>query len=131
MYFWPAVRNRLPDGDQLADQAIGQEEEAKEILDKLDKADAGGPEFERLLGQFIGAGREHIAFEESRVWPAMEAAMNAAEASDLGDKVQQAKKTAPTRPHPATPASPSVLKAAGPAVAAADKARDKMTGRGE
>jgi hypothetical protein len=32
--------------------------------------------------------------------------------------------------HPHTPPSPGVLKAAGPAVAVADKARDAMTGRG-
>ena len=37
-----------------------------------------------------------------------------------------------TRPHPHAPASPGVLKAAGPAVAAAaDKARDAVTGRGD
>jgi hypothetical protein len=30
MYFWPAVRKLLPDGDKLADQAISQEQEGKE-----------------------------------------------------------------------------------------------------
>ncbi|MFZ0188983.1 MAG: hemerythrin domain-containing protein, partial [Streptosporangiaceae bacterium] len=29
MYFWPVVRDHLPDGDTLADQATGQEQEAK------------------------------------------------------------------------------------------------------
>jgi hypothetical protein len=32
--------------------------------------------------------------------------------------------------HPHTPASPGVLKAAGPAATAADKARDAVAGRG-
>ena len=32
MYFWPVVRDHLPDGDTLADQATGQEQEAKEVL---------------------------------------------------------------------------------------------------
>ena len=65
MYFWPAVRKLLPDGDKLADQAISQEQEGKELLAKLDKLDADNPEFDRLLGEFIRAGREHIAFEET------------------------------------------------------------------
>src|SRR5258708_28829723 len=52
MYFWPAVREHLPNGDELADTAISQEEEGKEILDKLDKLDAGTPEFDRLLADF-------------------------------------------------------------------------------
>ena len=130
MYFWPAVRKHLPDGDKLADQAISQEQEGKELLTKLDKLDADNPEFERLLGQFIKAARDHIAFEETKVWPALRSAMTEAEAAELGDSLEQAKKTAPTRPHPHTPASPGVLKAAGPAAAAADRARDAATGRG-
>ena len=35
MYFWPVVRDHLPDGGTLADQATGQEQEAKEVLAKL------------------------------------------------------------------------------------------------
>ncbi len=66
MYFWPVVRDHLPDGDTLADQATGQEQEAKEVLAKLDKLDAGDAEFEKLLGTFIGAAREHIAVRGDR-----------------------------------------------------------------
>ena len=131
MYFWPAVRKHLPDGDKLADEAIGQEQEGKRILDKLDKLDADSPEFVMLLGEFTKAARDHIAFEETRVWPALRSAMSESEAADLGDSLEQAKKTAPTRPHPHTPASPGVLKTAGPAAAAADRARDAATGRGQ
>jgi hypothetical protein len=42
-----------------------------------------------------------------------------------------AKEIAPTRPHPHIPPQPGVLKTAGPAVAAADKVRDELSGRGE
>lgn len=133
MHFWPAVREHLPNGDQLADRAISQEQEGKQVLDRLDKADAGDPQsdFENLLAVFTRAGRQHIAFEETQVWSALRAAMSEAEASELGDKLEQAKKTAPTRPHPHTPASPGVLKSAGPVAAAVDKIRDAVTGRGD
>jgi hemerythrin superfamily protein len=131
MYFWPAVRDKVPDGGRLADTAIEQEQEGKEVLDKLDKAEASEPEFEQLVTEFIKAGREHISYEETKVWPQLRTALNAEEASELGDKIEQAKKTAPTRPHPHTPASPAALKTAGPAVAAADRARDAASGRGE
>jgi hemerythrin superfamily protein len=131
MYFWPAVRERVPDGDRLADTAIGQEQEGKEVLDKLDKAEAADPEFERLVTEFIKAAREHIGYEETQVWPLLRTALSAQEASDLGNQLEEAKKSAPTRPHPRTPASPGVLKKAGPAVAAADQFRDAASGRGE
>lgn len=130
MYFWPAVREHVPSGDELADKAISQEQEGKEVLAKLDKLDASDAEFEKLLSEFIKAGREHIAFEETQVWPALRAALSDQQSTELGDKLEQGKKTAPTRPHPHTPASPGVLKAAGPAAAAADRARDAATGRG-
>ena len=130
MYFWPTVRDRVPGGGELADHAISQEQEGKEVLDKLDKADASDPEFEALLGEFITAGRDHIAYEEEQVWPRLRASLSDAESSELGSKIQQAKKTAPTRPHPKAPASPGAQKSTGPAVAAADKARDRVRGRG-
>jgi hypothetical protein len=130
MYFWPAVREYLPNGDELADTAIGQEQEGKEVLTKLDKLDAGSAEFEKLLADFIRAGREHIAYEEKHVWPGLRNALSAEQAEELGGKLEAGKKTAPTRPHPHTPPSPGALKGAGPLAAAADKARDAMTNRG-
>lgn len=130
MYFWPAVREHLPNGDELAETALGQEQEGKEVLDKLDKLDAGTPEFEKLLADFIRAGREHIDYEEDHVWPGMRSALTREQADELGGKMEVAKKTAPTRPHPRTPASPGALKSTGPVAAAADKVRDAMTNRG-
>ena len=130
MYFWPAVREHHPAGNTLADEATGQEQEAKEVLAKLDKLEASDPEFETLLGTFIGAAREHIEFEETQVWPGLRTVLTAETAGELGAKIADGKKTAPTRPHPHTPPSPGMLKAAGPAAAAADKVRDTVTGRG-
>jgi hemerythrin-like domain-containing protein len=130
-YFWPAVRQHLADGDQLADVAVGQEGEAKEVLAKLDKLTAEDPEFDRVLASFIPDCRAHIEFEETKVWPSLRAALSGEEASKLGEQISGAKEHAPTRPHPHTPASPGVLKTAGPAVAATDKLRDAVTGRGK
>jgi hemerythrin superfamily protein len=129
-YFWPAVRDRLPDGDRLADQAIEQEQAGKYVLNDLMGTKADDPKFEELLGRFITDGREHIAYEETRVWPDMRKTLSTEEADELGTKVEQGKKLAPTRPHPHTPPKPGILKAAGPPVGAADRARDAVTGRG-
>jgi hypothetical protein len=56
MYFWPAVRGHLANGGTLADEATGQEQEAKEVLSKLDKLDADNREFEKLLSTFTASG---------------------------------------------------------------------------
>jgi hemerythrin-like domain-containing protein len=129
-HFWPAVRERIENGNELADKAISQETKAKEILAKLDKLSSREKEFDELLVQFIPAARQHIAFEETRVWPSLRQALSTAESQELGEKIQKAEKKGPTRPHPHTPASPGLQKAAGPAVAVIDRLRDAMTGRG-
>ena len=130
MYFWPAVRDHIQSGSTLADEATGQEQAAKQILASLEKLGSGDAEFERLLGKFVMDAREHIEFEETQVWPLLRTALPAETSAELGEKIAEGKKTAPTRPHPHTPPSPSALKAAGPVAAAADKVRDKLTGRG-
>ena len=72
-----------------------------------------------------------MAFEETTVWPSLRAVLTAEEADTLGRQLEEGKKTAPTRPHPMAPASPGLLKAAAPAVAAADRLRDAARrGRG-
>lgn len=131
MYVWPAVRGQVADGDRLADTAIGQEQQGKEVLDRLDKLAASDPGFERLVTAFIAAGREHISYEETQVWPLLWVSLTPAEAEELGAKFADGKQTAPTRPHPHTPAAPGVLKTAGRAAGAADRARDAAIGRGE
>jgi hemerythrin superfamily protein len=93
-YFWPAVRERIPDGRWLADKAVSQEQESKQILAKLATLDAGDPEFERLLSEFTKGAREHITYEETQVWPPLDAALSEQEAAELGDELEQGKQAA-------------------------------------
>jgi hemerythrin-like domain-containing protein len=129
-YFWPMVRDRLPDGDRLADHAIDQETEAKKVLARLEKLSPSQAEFSELFSKYVPAAREHIDYEEDVVWPAMQEELTAAEAEELGKNIAIAKEIAPTRPHPHIPPQPGVLKTAGPAVAVVDKVRDALTHRG-
>ena len=130
-YFWPVVRDLSGDGPRLADQGTGQEQEAKVVLDRLDKLDPADDEFEELVAAIIRDGRAHIAYEEERVWPRLRETLNSSGAEKLGMKLLQAKDSAPTRPHPEVPPSPGVLKAGGPAVAITDRLRDAVTRRGK
>jgi hemerythrin-like domain-containing protein len=130
-YFWPVVRDKLANGDTLAEQAIAQETEGKQVLDKLRKLEPGDGEFDTLVREFVTAGREHIAFEEQQVWPELRATLTDEESTALAEKYELAMKMGPTRPHPHTPPKPAVLKTAGVAAAVVDKAVDAVTGRGK
>ncbi len=130
-HFWPVVRDLSGNGAQLAEQGTSQEQEAKVILDRLDRLDPADDDFEKLVAAIIRDGRSHIAFEEQRVWPRLRETLNSSGAENLGIKLLRAKDTAPTRPHPNVPPRPGVLKASGPAAALADRLRDKITRRGK
>jgi hypothetical protein len=114
-----------------ADQLALRKKMVQQLVIEESKHEAVEEMYFWQLAQFIQAGRAHIAFEETTVWPSLRDNLTAAEAEDLGRKLEEGKVNAPTRPHPKTPASPGVLKTAGPVIAAADRLRDAVTGRDE
>jgi hemerythrin-like domain-containing protein len=128
-FFWPAVREALDDGDALADNAIEQEQAGKQLLQRLEDGEPGEPDYHEALQEFIKLGREHIAYEQDVVWPRFEVAVTRDQLIRLGDELEAAKKAAPTRPHPDTPPSSTVLKTMGMATALVDHVRDAATGR--
>jgi hemerythrin-like domain-containing protein len=128
-FFWPAVRDALEEGDALADEAIEQEQDGKRLLQRLVDGKPGEAEYHEVLQHFIKAGREHIAYEQEVVFPRFEAAVSREHLEKLGEKLERAKKIAPTRPHPDTPPNPTVLKTMGTLAAIVDHVRDAFTGR--
>jgi hemerythrin-like domain-containing protein len=129
--FWPAVREALDDGDELADTAVEQEQTGKQLLQRLEDGSPGDPDYHEALQQFVALAREHIAFEQDVVWPRFEQAVGQDELQRMGEKLEAAKKIAPTRPHPDTPPSAAVLKTAGMVTAVADHVRDAVSGRAD
>jgi hypothetical protein len=129
-HFWPAVKEKIVcNGNALAAGGIEQETEGKKVLAELVGMASDDPQFIPLMTKLAQAARTHIAYEEQQVWPGFRAVLPADEADALGARLASATRGGPTRPHPHTPPSPAVLKAAGPAVAAADKLRDAVSGR--
>jgi hemerythrin-like domain-containing protein len=127
--FWPAVRDALDDGDELADHAIAQEEAGKKLLQQLEDGAPGEAEYHAALQEFIKAGREHISYEQDVVWPKLSAAVSGERLEKLGRELEAAKKMAATRPHPDTPSSAGVQKTMGMAAAVVDHVRDALSGR--
>jgi hemerythrin-like domain-containing protein len=128
-YFWPLVRRRVQNGPRLAEEALGQEQELKQVLCALVKHGPGHREFEALIRQFTAIGRAHIDFEETQVWPGVRLALSEQELDELGTHLEQGKRLAPTRPHPNMPSAPEALKVAAPIAGAADRIRDVLGGR--
>lgn len=128
-FFWPAVRDAI--GDGIVDKALEQEQAGKKLLQRLEDGKPGEPDYHDALQEFVKAGREHIAYEQDVVWPQVERVISREDLEKIGEKLEQAKKIAPTRPHPGTPPNPAVLKTVGMGAAVVDHVRDALTGRAE
>jgi hypothetical protein len=129
-YFWPTVRESLASGDMMADKALRQEQEGKEALDKLCGMSPDNLDFERTLTSTRQDLLEHIRTEEE-VFAALQGSCSQKQLDELGEKLEKAKKMAPTRPHPHAPNSATGVKMAGAVAAPLDKMRDAATGRGK
>jgi hypothetical protein len=60
---WPAVREALDDGDELAAKARGMDDHGREVIDALGALDGTGEEFDDLVEELSAAARKHVAFE--------------------------------------------------------------------
>ena len=72
-------------------------------LEQLDPDDAS---FDQALATLMREIREHVAEEESEMFPHMRQVFSQQELVELGARVESVKKMAPTRPHPSAPDEP-------------------------
>lgn len=129
-YVYPAVRDKLPGGDAIADKETAEHAEAERTMKDLEGLEPGDPRFDQLLGKLMAEIREHVADEEANLFPQLRAASTQAELDELAKKVNTIKQVAPTRPHPSAPDSPISHKLLGPATGMVDRVRDLFSGRG-
>jgi hemerythrin superfamily protein len=131
MYVYPAFRQHLPDGDELAEHEISEHSEAEVTMKRIEKYKQDDPKLIEEMHELMRVIRHHISEEESDAFPRLVAAADRAELEQLAEKVQAAKKVAPTRPHPAAPDHPPFNKLLGPGAGLVDRIRDALTGRGK
>lgn len=128
---YPEVKDVLPEGPDMAEEAIQEHQEAKEALAELDRMDPTDPGFDRKVRTLIADVRHHVEEEENEMLPQLASAVPASTLDELGEKMERAKGTAPTRPHPHAPSSPPGNLVAGTVAAVVDRVRDVVSGRSE
>jgi hemerythrin superfamily protein len=130
MYLYPATRKYLPDGDEIANREIGDHAKVEKTLKALEKTDADSEEFSTLLAELMTDVRLHVRDEEEHLFPALADRISPEELTELGEKIQAAKRIAPTRPHPSAPDRPPLNKLLAPGAGLVDRIRDHLSGRG-
>jgi hemerythrin superfamily protein len=130
-HLYPAVRDHVPRGNALADKEIADHARVEVLLKDLEGRDVDALDFNHLVLKLRTEVKAHAQDEEDNLFVLLRASCPPALLLDLGDRVRDSKKTAPTRPHPHAPSSPMARKLLTPGIGLVDRVRDLVTGRGK
>lgn len=124
----PVTRKDVPNGESIADQRMHEENEAKEVLAKLEKLEVDSVEFEQEFTAFADDVRKHAEAEETEEFPAVRQQEDEESLQKLGERLEIAEKIAPTHPHPSAKTTTANL-VLGPFAAMVDRVRDALSGK--
>lgn len=130
IYLYPAVREHVPGGDEIADHEVEEHEEAERTMKRLESLKPADSDFWPTVRELITEVRHHVHEEEDNLFPKLRLACSEEQLRELGKKVEQAEKVAPTRPHPSSPSEGATLAALAPGAGLIDRLRDALSGRG-
>ncbi len=130
IHLYPATREHVPGGDEIADHEVEEHDEAEQTLKKLESLQPSDAAFWPTMHELMEEIRHHVEEEESGLFPKLRAACSEEQLRELGKKVEQAEKSAPTRPHPSSPSEGGTLAALAPGAGLVDRVRDALSGRG-
>jgi hemerythrin superfamily protein len=125
------VRQHIEGGDALADKEIEDHSKVEEMLKDLEGRAADDGEFDHLVAKLKLEVSAHVADEEQNLFPRLASACSGGKLDELGEQIRKARKTAPTRPHPAAPDTPPANKLLAPGAGLVDRLRDALSGRGK
>lgn len=135
--FYPAVLQALPRQQRALVKSLEAHHAAKSMLAEIDRLAAASDRYKAKLEVLIDNVRHHVAEEEQDLFPKVRDALRPKDLQEIGDLMDQAKKVAPTKPHPHAPDTPPA-NFANLAVAIVDRARTageeavrRLTSRGD
>ena len=129
MYVYPAIKDHVPNGPEEVEHDKKEHDEIVKLLKKLEKVESSDQAFIDLVHELEQQLTHHASDEETEQFPKLRLHIPREKLVDIGEKVQKAKKLAPTRPHPSAPHSELFHKTVGPGVGMVDRLLDKLTGR--
>jgi hemerythrin superfamily protein len=122
----PTARRKLERGDEVVDQRLEEEDEAKHALAELYDLGVDHPEFDSRLAALAEAVTQHAMREESEEFLYLRQIVEPEQLRRMAGALKAAEATAPTRPHPAAGESAMANLVAGPPLAVFDRIRDAV-----
>ena len=95
---YPVLRESLPDGRSLMEDAESEHKEARGILAELEGAEAASFDTDARVNTLRRAIEHHVSDEENKIFPEAEKKLGKKRLDELGTRIEHAKQTAPQRP---------------------------------
>jgi hemerythrin superfamily protein len=95
---YPTMRGIGGEFEEMVHEATVEHQEAKKALAALVSLSPEDPMLDAKMSALIGGVRHHAREEEEEMLPRLRQSLSRSELEDLGERLQQAKRGAPTQP---------------------------------
>jgi hemerythrin superfamily protein len=126
--FYPATRATVPAVEDVALESLEEHHIVKWVLSELEKMDPADERFDAKVTVLMENVRHHVEEEEDDYFPKVRDELGRNALNDLGDAMENAKRTAPTHPHPRSPDTPPGNLVVGTAAGVVDRVGDTAAG---
>lgn len=126
--FYPTARSSVAETEHVVLESLEEHHIVKWLLSDLVDMDPAHERFDAKVNVLIENVRHHVEEEESDLFPKVRAQLGRNELADLGEALAEAKKSAPTRPHPRMPDAGPVMVVAGAITGVVDRVGDNVCG---
>lgn len=126
--FYPVVRATVPDAEDHTLESLEEHHIVKWVLSELEAMSPEDERFDAKVTVLIENVRHHVEEEEKELFPMVRRELGRDSLSDLGKVLAEARKAAPTHPHPRSPDTPPQNLVVGAAAGMADRIGDTVNG---
>lgn len=127
LVLFPAMRVVTNEHDAVLTARIEEQKSAERLLADMDDLDPSSEEFGQDLHRLHETVLAHAQAEERDVLPVLVHFGDALDRPTLGARYEEAKRRAPTHPHPEAPHRPPGNVLVGPVISLFDRMRDHMS----
>jgi len=126
--FYPVARGVIPATEDLVLESLEEHHIVKWVLSELEQLDPTDERFDAKVTVLMENVRHHIKEEQDDFFPKVRDSLSRASLADLGAALAEAKKTAPTRPHPRSPDVPPANAVVGAVAGVVDRIGGNVSG---
>ncbi len=126
--FYPVARATVPGSEAIALESLEEHHVVKWLLAELAELDPTHERFDAKVSVLIEIVRHHVKEEESDFFPKVRQSLSRTQLADVGTTLAEARKAAPTHPHPRLPDDGPATAIAGTIAGVLDRVGDNISG---